>query len=117
MRPTLFWCRPRRAKRGRAVWSAAGLSVALALVHATACSSGSSGDDHARSDAGGGSTEDASFEDAIAPAPDDAGRSCVNESPKSCPDAAPSYASDVLPILETHCYECHSDAGIDQSQS
>jgi hypothetical protein len=79
--------------------------VSLASPSLTGCSS--SNDDGSK----GGS--DASFEDAG----EDAGLGCVDETPDACPSPEPSYASDVLPVLQAHCYECHADAGITASES
>ena len=38
--------------------------------------------------------------------------SCPSDLPKTCPSAAPSYRSDVLPILSESCTYCHSPTGI-----
>jgi hypothetical protein len=36
---------------------------------------------------------------------------CPRDTPSSCPMPAPSYATDVAPILETYCNDCHSPTG------
>jgi mono/diheme cytochrome c family protein len=43
---------------------------------------------------------------ACRPAPLD----CPNDNP-SCPDPAPSYASDIGPLIGTYCARCHSPDG------
>jgi hypothetical protein len=88
------------------------LTLALALVSLasltslTGCSS-SNGD--GSKDAG----SDASFDDAG----EDSGAGCIDETPDACPSPEPSYTSDVLPVLQAHCYECHADAGLTTSES
>jgi hypothetical protein len=41
-----------------------------------------------------------------------AGLSCPNDLPASCPSAAPSYSSDIVPLIETRCFPCHDVGGL-----
>ena len=41
-----------------------------------------------------------------APRPD-----CPNDTPSACPSPAPSYVSDVAPIVSSHCLQCHAPGG------
>jgi hypothetical protein len=38
---------------------------------------------------------------------------CPQDLPASCPSPPPSYATDVLPVIERRCWMCHSDGGIE----
>jgi hypothetical protein len=89
------------------VASASPVLLGLAFAFMAACSSGSPGD-RETGDAGDVGPGDAG---------EDATTSCVNETPAACPDAAPSYAANVVPVVQVHCYECHADAGVEQSGS
>ena len=39
------------------------------------------------------------------------GGACPKDTPSSCPQPAPSYATDVSSIIETYCNDCHSPTG------
>lgn len=39
--------------------------------------------------------------------------SCPMDLPASCPTPAPSYATQVGPIIQTYCVPCHSPSGIE----
>jgi uncharacterized membrane protein len=39
------------------------------------------------------------------------GGSCEDVTPASCPEGAPSYASDVAPLLQKYCTKCHAPGG------
>ncbi len=80
-------------------------SPLLAFAIAAGCSSSNPSSED-QTDAG----PDAAIADA-------AGPTCVNVLPPACPSPAPSYETDVLPILEQRCYACHADAGITTSGS
>lgn len=41
----------------------------------------------------------------------DAGPSCPNDLPTACPTPAPSYSSDVAPIVKERCLLCHGPGG------
>jgi uncharacterized membrane protein len=41
---------------------------------------------------------------------------CPNDTPASCPTPAPSYATDVAPVLESRCGACHTPAGVEPSR-
>jgi hypothetical protein len=58
-------------------------------------------------------TVDASAQDAGA---SDAAAVCPRDLPASCPSPAPSYASTVLPILESRCVPCHAAGGTGASK-
>lgn len=36
---------------------------------------------------------------------------CPNDLPDACPSSDPSYSTDVVPILESRCLDCHSPGG------
>ena len=36
---------------------------------------------------------------------------CGASVPESCPSSAPSYATDVAPLLQKYCVSCHSATG------
>lgn len=42
---------------------------------------------------------------------DSSGGTCAAEVPASCPSDAPSYKTDVAPILQAKCVTCHSPTG------
>jgi len=50
---------------------------------------------------------DAASPDAIST---DGGRECPTSAPLSCPTPVPSYAQDVLPVLNAKCNGCHTGA-------
>lgn len=37
--------------------------------------------------------------------------SCPRDTPSSCPSPTPSYTTDVVPVLNTYCNDCHSPTG------
>jgi hypothetical protein len=41
------------------------------------------------------------------------GPSCPDLGTIECPDVAPSYKSDIQPILAVRCYPCHGPGGIE----
>jgi len=43
--------------------------------------------------------------------PSDPGANCPSDLP-SCPQQVPSYAVDIKPIVEQHCFPCHAPGGI-----
>ncbi|MGZ3417961.1 MAG: hypothetical protein ACXWUG_16175 [Polyangiales bacterium] len=43
-----------------------------------------------------------------------ANASCPNDLPAAC-TTAPSYASEVAPIVSAHCLKCHSKGGVEES--
>ncbi|MFO0758448.1 MAG: hypothetical protein U0359_18290 [Byssovorax sp.] len=45
-----------------------------------------------------------------------AATACSPAVPASCPSSAPSYQSDVAPLLETYCTSCHSAGGSEPSK-
>ncbi len=53
--------------------------------------------------------------DSGADASDDADSesTCPQDLPTACPEPAPSYARDIVPILERRCFACHADGGIE----
>jgi hypothetical protein len=74
-----------------------GLGALTVVCMVLACSSSNSG-------GGGGGSEDGGACPAI---------------PTTCPSTPPSYKTDVQPLIQTYCYQCHStDAGpgIDQGK-
>jgi hypothetical protein len=36
---------------------------------------------------------------------------CPRDTPSSCPSPTPSYATDVAPVLDMYCNDCHSPTG------
>ncbi len=38
---------------------------------------------------------------------------CPNDLPASCPTPAPSYAADVVPVIQQYCFPCHASGGIE----
>ena len=40
-------------------------------------------------------------------------RNCAIPQMPSCPDPAPSYATDVSPIFQTYCVRCHGPGGVE----
>lgn len=40
------------------------------------------------------------------------GTSCPNDLPASCPVPAPTWATDVAPVIEARCATCHATGGI-----
>lgn len=42
----------------------------------------------------------------------DGGGACPNDLPQSCPSPAPSYQTDIMPLIKRVCTECHSATGI-----
>jgi hypothetical protein len=89
--------------------SSSGTVLALGVAIVAACGSSASRDG-ARldtADAGLSANEDGG----------DEASACIDEAPDACPSPEPSYAGQVQPILQSHCYECHADAGIAASAS
>jgi hypothetical protein len=41
------------------------------------------------------------------------GTTCPNDLPRTCPNPAPSYSSQVVPVLQNYCTKCHSAGGIE----
>jgi hypothetical protein len=41
------------------------------------------------------------------------GGPCPNDLPSSCPTPAPSYATDIVPIIQQSCFPCHATGGIE----
>lgn len=50
-----------------------------------------------------------------APADGDATGQCQNDLPQDCP-TAPSYQSDIAPLLKQHCVICHSPTGLESER-
>ena len=41
----------------------------------------------------------------------DGGGQCPNDLPPSCPATVPSYQTEIMPLLQRACTECHSASG------
>jgi hypothetical protein len=54
---------------------------------------------------------------AVAAACGQSGPTCpTGDLPASCPASAPSYASDVTPIIQARCFPCHANGGVEGSR-
>jgi mono/diheme cytochrome c family protein len=42
--------------------------------------------------------------------------SCMIPQGPTCPDPAPSYATDVSPIFQTYCVRCHGPGGVESNK-
>jgi len=54
-----------------------------------------------------------------APQVDDAASptACPNDFHAQCPTPAPSYQSDILPIVQGHCLTCHAPGGLEPTEN
>jgi hypothetical protein len=57
--------------------------------------------------------------DGTSPAEGDAASStsCPNDFHAQCPIPAPSYQSDILPIVQAHCLTCHAPSGLEPTEN
>ena len=40
------------------------------------------------------------------------GSTCPRDLPQSCPSPEPSYATDVAPLIQAKCVQCHAPGGV-----
>jgi hypothetical protein len=56
--------------------------------------------------------KDAAVVDDLGGSPDAGVLDCPNDLPQACPTPAPSYVSEVQPLIANRCVPCHSPGGL-----